>query len=59
MVGYGSRCPPRLRAVSTDVAVAWVGNIGSGVSWSFFFSFESVEAAPQVLVGVASLLVVL
>ena len=39
------------------MVMAWVGNIGSGVSWSSISSFGSVGAVPQVVVGVEFLLV--
>ena len=37
VVGSGPRCSPWLKAVSADVAVSWVGKVGSGVPWSFCF----------------------
>ena len=37
MVGHRPLCSLCLRAVSADVAVTWVVNIGSGVPWSFCF----------------------
>ena len=37
MVEYRPRCSPWLGAVSADVAVSWVGDIGAGVPWFFCF----------------------
>ena len=43
--------------MSNDVVVAWVGNIRSGVSWSFCFLVRIRNAVSQVVVEVESLLV--